>query len=243
MAVKAFAFLTAKEGLSRAEYVDYYENKLVPLTVRLMTGVLDYRRNHIVTDGSFGEAPEFATITEFWFRDRASFDKTLTLLDDPETSHLLFEAESKVFDMEKTRMFLAEEAGPHLSEDVADTDIGQRQRDYYTCYNQGNAESLADFYAEDVVLTSPNGVVEGREALLATYGQMQRDFIDLMVIERMMVSGPVVLAEVRNTLTAKHDVPDFFGQSVAADEQVRLDLSAVYEWRDGRIVKVTLHFL
>lgn len=243
MVMKAFAFLTTKADLSRADYIDYYEKHHVALTTKLMTGALDYRRNHIVTDGSFGEAPEFSTITEFWFRDRAAFDATLAIQNDPETARILSEDEANVFDSSKTRMFLVEEMGPHQSKDVADIDIGERLRDYYACYNRGDVEELARFYAEDVELVAPHMTVEGREAMVATYSRLQSDFVDLMSIERMMVSGPVLLVESRNLLTARHKVAEFFGETVEAGAQLKLDISAVYEWQDGKIKKITIHFI
>lgn len=244
MTVKAFAFLTAKPGMSRADYVDYYETWHTKLTLRLMTGVLDYRRNHVMEGEHFGEAPGFSTVTEFWFKDRESFDATMGMLADPETARLLAEDEAKVFDGTKTQMFLVEEFGPDRSLDLAEVDVGQRMRLYYETYNQRNADDLVAFYHEDIVLEMPGGApaeIVGRDALLSTYRQMQRDFVDLMQVRRMMVSGNIVFVDAVNLLTAKAEVAAFFGRSLKEGDQLTLLVTGVYEWAGSRIRRATLH--
>lgn len=246
MAVKAFALLTAKPGLSRDEYLQHYEEVHKVIGCGVMTGALAYRRNHVVADGAMGGVPEFSTLTEFWFRDRAAFDATMGVFGEARGAPLAADEEN-LFDRAQTKMFLVEETGPDQSRDVVEDaggriDPGQRIRQYYATYNSGDAAELAAFYAEDVVLMSPNGTIAGRDALLSTYSRLQENFLDVMAIERMMVAGSVVFVDVLDVLTARRDVADFYGMSVRKGEQVRFRIAGTYALQQDEIRQVTLYF-
>jgi uncharacterized protein (TIGR02118 family) len=76
---KVLILMRKKAGLSRAEFIDYYENKHVPLMRELAPGREVYRRNYIVfddpmfnVDGRSGaaDAVAFDVITESIFATR-----------------------------------------------------------------------------------------------------------------------------------------------------------------------------
>jgi ketosteroid isomerase-like protein len=120
-------------------------------------------------------------------------------------------------------------------------DRAQRMRDYYKTYNSADPEALKGFYAEDVVLTSANGVIDGREALLATYGGIISILDDKMTPTRVMADGDVAMVEVEDVLTAKVDVPDFLGASLKAGQAMTLKLAGVYEFQGDAIKRITLY--
>ena len=75
---KCIALLRRKPGLSREDFIDYYERQHAPLIRRLLPGIIDYRRNYVELEGAFlfpGAAPiDFDVITEIWLADRAAYD-------------------------------------------------------------------------------------------------------------------------------------------------------------------------
>jgi len=78
---KIMITLKRKSGLSRAEFMDLYENGHVPLARRLVSPLELYRRNYIVNDDPFLQAigdnratessePPFDVITEISYETR-----------------------------------------------------------------------------------------------------------------------------------------------------------------------------
>src|ERR1700722_2934362 len=79
-AVKIIALFRRKSGLSMQEFMEYYENKHVPMILKIAPFMMDYRRN-FVRSGSeempavIGGAPECDVITEAWFENHEAFEK------------------------------------------------------------------------------------------------------------------------------------------------------------------------
>ncbi|MEG2045391.1 MAG: EthD domain-containing protein, partial [Comamonas sp.] len=75
---KCIALLKRRSDLSKEQFVDYYENHHSVLIRSLFPEILEYRRNYIDLQGLFqfdGSAPiDFNSVTEMWFKDRASYD-------------------------------------------------------------------------------------------------------------------------------------------------------------------------
>lgn len=71
---KCIALLKKKPGLSRAEFIEYYENRHSVLARKLLPGIRDYRRNFLDPDGAVlspgAPAIDFDVVTEMWFADR-----------------------------------------------------------------------------------------------------------------------------------------------------------------------------
>lgn len=69
--VKLIGLLKKKPGLTRAEFIDYYENKHVPLISRLVPMGHDYRRSYTekmrVNGQETQDAFEYDVVTELWF--------------------------------------------------------------------------------------------------------------------------------------------------------------------------------
>jgi uncharacterized protein (TIGR02118 family) len=115
MTFKTIALLKAKPGLSRAEFVDYYEARHAPLVRQLMPGIVDYRRNYVSAEGgyAFAETPPFDydSVTEIWFDDRAAYEAAIAVVSEPDAAARLAADEENFIDRARTRMFVVDEQG------------------------------------------------------------------------------------------------------------------------------------
>lgn len=76
--LKAIALLKRKEGTSRQEFIDHYEQVHAPLIIRNSVGLVRYVRNYVIV-GEGGPEPEFDAITGLWYRDRKAFEASMAL--------------------------------------------------------------------------------------------------------------------------------------------------------------------
>jgi uncharacterized protein (TIGR02118 family) len=110
---KTIALLKRKPGLSRAEFIDYYENHHVPLIRELQPQIREYRRNFIELDGAYlfpgAEAPDFDVITEMWYDDRDAYDAAMAVWSDPAMVERRVRDESNFIDIDRIRFFIVEE--------------------------------------------------------------------------------------------------------------------------------------
>lgn len=120
-------------------------------------------------------------------------------------------------------------------------------RRYYDAYNAGDEERLRALLADDVALVPIAGggeagaeEIRGVEAYLATYRTSLASFQDVMEPQAIEAEGNVVTVDLRNLLTAREDVDDFFGISARSGETVTLRLIARYTIADGRIVRIAI---
>jgi hypothetical protein len=74
---KLLAFLTKREDLETAAFVEYYENHHVPLICSLAPPPPVYKRNYLVRDDELNRQDDatidFDVITELVFEDRAAY--------------------------------------------------------------------------------------------------------------------------------------------------------------------------
>jgi len=110
---KSIALLKCKAGLSRGDFIAYYENNHVPLIRRLLPGICGYRRNFIEPEGAFVNAGaavrDFDVITEIWFADRAAYDAAMARNARAEVGGAIAADEENFLDRSKTRMFVVDE--------------------------------------------------------------------------------------------------------------------------------------
>jgi uncharacterized protein (TIGR02118 family) len=111
--IKTIAFLKCKAGLSRAEFIRYYETRHAPLILSIAPQVCDYRRNFLVAEGAIiaagGAAPDFDVVTELWYPDRAAFTAAMAAFTDPDNARRIAADEEHVFDRSRTCFFVVEE--------------------------------------------------------------------------------------------------------------------------------------
>ncbi len=118
--LKVVALLVRKPGLSRADFLNYYETRHVPLIQRSFTGhLVEYRRNFIEPDGAIlgdaAGAADFDVVTEIWFKDRASYDAMLAMHAKTDVGKRIAEDEANFLDSSKTRFYVVEETGGPLA--------------------------------------------------------------------------------------------------------------------------------
>ena len=103
--LKAIVLLKRKAELSTEQFIDYYENRHVPLVREVLPTIGKYVRNYLDTisvssgrqEGS-APTPYFDVITELWFDDDAAYQAFVDALSDPEVSERLREDEERFLD-------------------------------------------------------------------------------------------------------------------------------------------------
>jgi len=110
---KAIALLKAKPGISRDRFIEYYEEHHVPLILRLMPQIVDYRRNYVRTDNAYLapdiSALDFDAVTELWYRNKADYEAAAASLNDAAVLKQITDDEEHFLDRGQTRMFVVEE--------------------------------------------------------------------------------------------------------------------------------------
>ena len=110
---KVIALLKAKSDISREEFIEYYENNHVPLILRHMPQMVDYRRNYVqfdTVDLAEGVTElDFDAVTEFCFSNRADYDSANLVFNLPEVLSEIIHDEEQFLDRDKTRLFVVEE--------------------------------------------------------------------------------------------------------------------------------------
>lgn len=122
---KVIAFMNRKAGLTRQQFIDYYENNHQKLAREILPPITDYRRNYPVYDdplnfaGAFVDesndaaadnaAQNYDVITEMSFKDRNDFEQFLGALRDPEIARRIMEDEDNFLDRDSTRLVVVDE--------------------------------------------------------------------------------------------------------------------------------------
>eukprot|EP01037_Dinobryon_pediforme_P008089 gene8089-8170_t len=112
LAEQAIALLRCRAGLSRAEFIAYYETRHAPLIRSLFPEIIAYTRNYVDRSGAFDSAAapiDFDSVTEMRFADRASYDRFLARAAEPDVARAIAEDEEHVFDRAATRMMVVDE--------------------------------------------------------------------------------------------------------------------------------------
>ena len=113
--VKVVVLFKRKDGLSREEFIDYYENQHVKLFADKIPGsgiVRVVRRYFTPISAAFSgsDVPsEFDGILEIWFEDEKSFDGWFNGPRDAEFERIIMEDEAKLFDKSKAFFNTVEE--------------------------------------------------------------------------------------------------------------------------------------
>jgi uncharacterized protein (TIGR02118 family) len=108
---KVFAYLTKRPDITSEAFMDYYENKHVPLVLSLAPTPNVYKRNYVVRgDAANRESPaiDFDVITELVWDDRAGFEDWIARLGVP----AIAADEANFLDRSKTKACVIDE---HIS--------------------------------------------------------------------------------------------------------------------------------
>ena len=110
--IKTIAFLKRKAGLSREQFIDYYETRHAPLILSIAPQVCAYHRNFLVREGAILAAAgdvDFDVVTELWYPDAAAFAAAMAAFTDPANAARIAADEEHVFDRSATRFYTVEE--------------------------------------------------------------------------------------------------------------------------------------
>lgn len=111
---------------------------------------------------------------------------------------------------------------------------------YYTTYNSEDPAALRAFYADNVVLVSAQGEMNGAAAILDTYRYLTSQFSDQMTPTRIDVDGNRAVVEIVDVFTAKCDIDDFMGVALRKGEVLELKLRGTYTAENGRFVRIVI---
>jgi uncharacterized protein (TIGR02118 family) len=117
--MKKITFLfKRKAGMTPEEFRDHYENRHVPLALRLLPCFQDYARNYIRHDLTYrpegmgtgvDRASPFDVVTEVTFASEAEYDFMMKRLADPDVLNQIVEDEERFMDRKATLMFFVDE--------------------------------------------------------------------------------------------------------------------------------------
>ena len=103
---KLMAFMSAKPGMSDADFRDYYERIHVALINRLLPPMRGYRRNFVNRSDPVDrnrDMIDFDVITELEFDDYESFAIWNDAFNDPVRLEQILDDEDKFFDQPRCR--------------------------------------------------------------------------------------------------------------------------------------------
>ncbi len=116
--MKILCFLKRKAGLSRAAFIDYYEQRHAKLVAELLPFYSEYKRNFIDADDVYAPGhlenkaqivPPFDVVTELTFSSRQMYEKMLAALADPVIGPRIAADEENVFDRSAMVIYTVDE--------------------------------------------------------------------------------------------------------------------------------------
>jgi hypothetical protein len=125
---KVVALIKKKPGLTRAEFIDYYEANHAPLARKCFPQIVQYRRNFIDLNDAIimpgMPEPDFDSITEIWYRDREAYDEMLSTHFMAGVQDVIETDERNFLDQSMTRMLRVDQRGAKLPDAELRPSIG-----------------------------------------------------------------------------------------------------------------------
>jgi hypothetical protein len=116
--MKILCFLKRKPGLSREEFINYYEQRHAKLVARLLPFYSQYKRNYIDPsqvyatrhlDNKASAEPPFDVVTEMSFSSREMYDRMRDALADPKVGAAIAADEENAFDRSAIIIYTVDE--------------------------------------------------------------------------------------------------------------------------------------
>jgi len=111
--LKIVILLKRRPGMSREDFIRHYEAVHSVLAVKLVPGMIDYRRNFIdpakTVFGVSNEHPGFDCITEMVFPDQATYERAFAEFSKQEVIDAITQDEEKLFDRSTIRSYFVDE--------------------------------------------------------------------------------------------------------------------------------------
>jgi uncharacterized protein (TIGR02118 family) len=111
--IKMIFMLKRRPGMSREEFVRYYESTHAKLGEKHVTNAARYVRRYLSGlpepfTGTVRE-PDFDVVTELWFNNEADMEAAMSHLRKAEVTQEIARDEDKLFDRPRNRVYLVEE--------------------------------------------------------------------------------------------------------------------------------------
>jgi uncharacterized protein (TIGR02118 family) len=114
--IKFVVMLKKKAGMTRSEFIEYYENHHAKLVKENIPSLREYRRNYVQQESVFisgtdspTSSAEFDVVSELWFDDMVGYQAMNTAMADPAIGQLLNGDAENLFDGSYTVAFLVDE--------------------------------------------------------------------------------------------------------------------------------------
>jgi EthD domain len=112
---KLVIMLRRRAGMSRQEFIDYYENHHSKIGEKHLKGgpIVKYMRRYLnpIPNPMTGKVdePEYDALLEMWFKDVEQWTFAIGLLSKPDVMKLITEDEEKFLDRSRIRAFIVDE--------------------------------------------------------------------------------------------------------------------------------------
>jgi hypothetical protein len=224
---KVVALITRKPGMSRAEFVEYYQNHHVKLVWRVFPWTADYRRNFVDLDGAIlapgMPEPDFDSVTEMWFADRAGYDRMISAHFEPELEKTMQADEGRFMDRTKTRFFVVDEHGATDAGRAGNTP-GFKVMALLARRPDLSRDAFIDYYETShvpLIRSHFDTIVEYRRSFVDLTGAILADGVappDFDVVTELWFADRAGY----ESMLAAHAIPAI-GQAIAADEANFMD--------------------
>ncbi len=119
--IKLVLLLRKKDGLTKEQFIDYYENRHVPF-IGTLVGEFPtaYRRSYVnwehpisaMNTAIFRDGDPMAgfdVVTEIWLKDEATMNAMFAKAQQPDIAKAIADDEENAFDRAATKMFITQE--------------------------------------------------------------------------------------------------------------------------------------
>jgi hypothetical protein len=116
--MKILCFLKRKPGLTREQFIEYYESRHVKLAAKLLPYFTEYKRNYI-DPGTVYETghlenrataePPFDVVTEMSFASPQMYDMLVSALRKPSIGDVIAADEENLFDRASMTIYVVDE--------------------------------------------------------------------------------------------------------------------------------------
>jgi uncharacterized protein (TIGR02118 family) len=109
---RVMGFLTKRKGMEDKAFVDYYENRHVPLILSLAPSPIVYKRRYVERGHALAKddgALDFDVMTELVFADRAAFLAWVAAVSEGEAGERVAADEARFLDRSRTRSAIVDE--------------------------------------------------------------------------------------------------------------------------------------
>ena len=118
--LKMLVMLKRRAGMSREEFMAYYESTHAKLGEKYMHGnAVRYIRRYLtpVPNPASDETPEaeYDVVTEVWFKDVDQWHSMMRTLSDPKMVELITEDEKRLFDRTRIQAYTVAEVESKIS--------------------------------------------------------------------------------------------------------------------------------